>query len=342
MTSYGERLMSFARCDYIGIMRLLLRYGDGPWLDALTGQHVGYSLAHAMWRRDADGTPQQLVDLHAAFVSRGISIALVTDRTGDLCDFARSHHTCCTRMVNTIRGRVRGTIWDNRGLQTREVVGWEGVLHAIGQIAALAALASGTNDPYQCDTFYGPRHWGQSMMCVRPPEATSDRSVMPLEATLALIEPAVRPAHLSRAELIHEAEAAIDAGIARFLAELDNPPRLRNIRPFHARRHLDGELPQFSDDPRFIGPVDLVQAAAEEADAWGRHYTRCRGEFPDRQDVAFPAGTIRFRRLGAACDPCQPYCPAPCPPRSNPFHGPPPPIYPARRAAKLSGRAPPA
>ena len=334
--------MSIARRDTIGIMRLLIRYGDGPWLDALTGEQVSYSLAQAMWRRDKDGVPRQLVDLHAAFVSEGISIALVTDRTGDQCDFARSHHTCCTRMVNTIRGRARGTIWDNRGLLTREVVGWEGVLHAIGQIAALAALASGTNDPYQCDTFYGPRHWGQSVTCVRPPEVVSDRSVMPLEATLALIEPAVRPANLSRNQLIHEAEAAIDAGIARCLAQLEHPPRLRNIRPFHARRHLDGELPEFSDDLRFIGPVDLVKAAAEEADAWDRYYTRCRGEFPERPDVVFPAGTIRFRRLGAACDPCKPYRPAPCPPRSKPVHGPPPPVYPAPRAqADLSGRPPP-
>ena len=328
---------------------LIVRFGDDGrrWLASLTADHVKYSLAQAMWRRGDEGEePQQLVDLHASFVSEKVSVALVTDRTGDTCDFARSDHTCCTRMVNKIHDRPRGTIWDNRGLQTYEVVGWEGALDAIGRIAALAALENGTNDPYKSDKFFGPKLWGKSERCARPAEALSDRTTMPLEATFAMIEPDVRPLDLTRGQLIHEAEAAIDAGIAHALAELDDPPQLRHIRPFHSRKHSDGPV-ELADIPGFIGPVDLVEAARQEADSWQSYYQRCRHEFPERQDVAFPAGTIRFRRLGAVCDPFKPHHRPPCPPHSEPYC-PVPPVYPAptRTAPHAErrphgGRAPP-
>ena len=353
MTPYGDRLMS-GRCDTPGRLRLIVRRGtDGrAWLDALTGDHVEYSLAQAMWQRGDDGRPpRQLVDVHAAVVGKRVAMALVTDLTGDMCDFARSDHTCCTRMVNKILDRPRGTVWDNGGLHTFEVVGWEGVLAAIGQIAAVAAIESGTNDPYQSDKFFGPRRWGKRSTCKRPIEALSDRTIMPVEATLALIEPDVRPLNLSRVELIHEAEAAIDAGITRALAQLENTPKLRNIRPFHARKHGDGPV-ELADHPHFIGPAELVKPAAEEAEAWQRYYERCCGEFPQRQDVVFPAGTIRFRRLGAACDPFKPHRRAPCPPGSEPYRAIPP-VYPENADHELSpgnradaqstsnGRAPP-
>ena len=325
---------------------MIVRFGtDGPaWLASLGADHVKYSLAQAMWRGGDE--PRQLVDVHTSFVGRRVAMALVTDLTGDTCDFARSDHTCCTRMVNKMNDRPRGTIWDNGGLHTYEVVGWEGALAAIGQIAAVAALENGTNDPYKSDKFFGPERWGTSERCERPAEAISDRTVMPVEATLAMIEPHVRPRHLSRSELIHEAEAAIDAGIARALAEMDAPPKLRQSRPFRRRRHSDGPV-ELADIPGFIGPVDLVEVARQEADDWQNHYQRCCGEFPDRQDVAFPAGTIRFRRLGAACDPFKPFRRAPCPPDSKPYR-PIPPVYPTPthtedRPGKQphGGRAPP-
>ena len=69
---------------------------------------------------------------------------------------------CCTRMVNKTHRRPRGTIWDNRGLLVYEVVGWEGALAAIGQMAALAAFENGTNDPYKSARFFGPKLWGKS------------------------------------------------------------------------------------------------------------------------------------------------------------------------------------
>ena len=331
------------RCDVPGKLMIIVRFGvDGPaWLESLSADHVKYSLAQAMWRRGDGDEPQQLVDLHAGFVGERVAIALVTDLTGDTCDFSRSDRTCCTRMVNKIHDRPRGTIWDNRGLQTYEVVGWEGALAAIGQIAALAALETGTNDPYQSEKFFGPERWGTSERCERPAEAISNRTRLPLEATLAMIEPHVRPPNLSRVELIHEAEAAIDAGIKRAFAELDAPPKLRQVRPFHRRRHSDGPV-ELADIPGFIGPLALVKAAKQEADDWQTHYQRCRGEFPERQDVAFPAGTIRFRRLGAVCDPFKQFRPAPCPPDSNPYR-PIPPVYPDKPLPEdpLGGRAPP-
>ena len=328
---------------------MIVRFGDDGhrWLASLTADHVKYSLAQAMWRRGRDGDPpEQLVAMHAGFVSEKVSIALVTDLTGDTCDFARSDHTCCTRMVNKIHGRPRGTIWDNRGLLTYEVVGWEGALDAIGRIAALAAIENGTNDPYKSDKFFGPELWGKSELCARPAEALSDRTTMPTEATFALFEPEVRPMNLTRAELIHEAEAAIDAGIARAVAELDDPPKLRHIRPFHGRKHCDGPV-ALADIAGFIGPVDLVEAAKQEADSWQSHYQRCRHEFPEHQDVAFPAGTIRFRRLGAVCDPFQPHRRPRCPPGSEPYR-PVPPVYPEPARTEFpsektpyGGRAPP-
>ena len=340
--------MGSGRCDTPGKLMWIVRFGtDGrAWLESLSADHIKYSLAQAMWRRGDGNVPQQLVDLHVGYVGERVALALVTDLTGDTCDFARSDHTCCTRMVNKTHGRPRGTIWDNGGLHSCEVVGWEGALAAIGQIAALAALENGTNDPYQSDKFFGPKRWGTSERCERPVEAISDRTIMPIEATLAMIEPHVRPTGLSRSELIHEAEAAIDAGIKRALAELDAPPKLRQIRPFRRRRHGDGDV-ELADIPGFVGPLDLVKAAKQEADDWQKHYQRCRGEFPDHQDVAFPAGTIRFRRLGAICDPFKPFRRAPCPPDSKPYR-PVPPVYPDKtrtedRPEKRAhgGRAPP-
>ena len=336
--------MGNARCDLPGKLQLYVRRGsDGQqWLDSLTEQHVGYSLAHAIWRREPDASPRQLVELHVGFVGENVSMALVTVLTPDACDFPRRHHTCCSRMSNKLNGRPRGTVWDNGGLHVYDVLGWEGALQAIGQIAAVAAVQTGTNDPYRCETFFGPRRWGDPQTYPRPTEGLSDRTVLPLEATLALIEPDVRPHGLSRGELIHEAEAAIDAAIAAFVEQHDLP--LRQVRPFHRRKH-GGELPEMTVDSKFIGPTDLVEPAAREFRAWSEHYTRCRDEFPDRQDVAFPAGTIRFRRLGAACDPCKPHRRPPCPPRSRPFRGPPPPVWTEsdRPTAKLRAqRGPPA
>jgi len=330
--------MTIARCDLPSNILLLIRDGgDGPeWLATLTADQVGYSLAQSTWGLDREGEPRQLCRLHAAFVGRRVSLTLVTDLTGDLCDFARSHHTNCTRMANRLNERDRGTVWDNRGLQVQQVVGWEGVLRALGLIAAVAACENGTNDPYQSGTFFGPRLWGKPRPYALPREAVSARSTLPDEVTLAFMEPDVRPADLSRGQLIHEAEAAIDIEVARFYSELPEPASPRRVRPFHRRKHRDTPIPKFSEDRRFIGPDDLVAPAAEEADAWLRHYVRCRDEFRERPDVAFPPGTIRFRRLGAACDPCKPHHPGPTPPRSRRVAPCPPPRH------QRKGRPPPA
>lgn len=329
--------MSTSRCDTPGKMRLLVRFAaDGPrWLAALTGDQVGYSLAQSMWRHDDDLGPQQLCHVHAAFVGERVALALVTDLSGDLCDFARSHHTNCTRMANHLNDRPSGTVWNNTGLHAAEVVGWEGVLKAIGMIAAFAAYENGTDDPYESETFFGPALWGAQTPYLLPERALSDRSCLPACATLVLGEPDVRPLHLSRAELVHEAEAVIDIEVARMYAELPVPANPRKIRPFHARRHRPDPATKVVETPWFIGPEDLVAAAEQEDDLWHDHYHQCRREFPEHQEVAFPAGTIRFRRLGAGCDPLEPHRRAPCPPRSKPL----PPCLPPTEAD--TDRAPP-
>ena len=323
--------MTEPRCDTPGKIRLLVRWGcDGRrWLNCLTRADVGYSLAQSVWDV-RDDAPRQLAQIHAAFVGVDVAMALVTDLSGDLCDVARSHHTCCTRTANKRNGRRYGTVWDNRGLQAYEVVGWEGVLAAVGIIAGWAACETGTDDPYRHERFFGPKEWGKPTL-YRVPDAIDDRSTLPDEVELALIEPDIRPADLTRAQLIHEAEAAIDHGVARFYSNLGRAPR--RVRPFHRRKHAENGLPSMSADPRFIGPEELVAPLAEEADMWLRFYRECRDEFPEDQYVVFPRGTIRFRRLGAACDPFTPVRTTSPPPNSKIVRGPRPPMYNASKPA---------
>ena len=315
--------MSDARCDVPGKMKLLIRFGlDGQqWLDALTEQHVGYSLGQSVWDLQDATRPRLRARVHTAFVGRSVSVALVTDVSGELCDVARSHHTCCTRISNKLHARLRGTVWDNRGLIVREVVGWEGALQAIAQIAGWAALQTGTNDPYRCPRFFGPRRWGTTATYAIP-DVLDKRSTLPDEVVLTLVEPDERPPQLSRVQLIHEAEAAIDRGVADLYREQQRRPR--NVRPFRARKHAPNPPPPMCDEPNFIGTAELVQPAAEEARKWLQYYRQCRDEFREDQYVAFPAGTIRFRRLGAACDPLPTYNISPPPPGSRRVTHPPP------------------
>lgn len=104
----------------------------------------------------------------------------------------------------------------------------------------------------------------------------------------------------------------------RFRARL--PPALAGFTPRRLKKSLSRAVERLRPAARAVGRRSMREglrrgrggchyigeekrAAKSEYTAWRALYDQCRELFREMQTVVFPAGTVRFRTLGAACEP---------------------------------------
>ena len=276
--------MDFPRRDEPGTLVEVSRDALDTLLDPSRRDDHGYALAHACNLHG--GVPCALLVLED-----GVRY-IATDLTGDIADLSRDYHGLCTATRNRQLERSN-TIWDSRPPTRTIPLSWQDTVDAIVELATVPVSLGLCDHPNDYPGWFGPRDWGQPQTYKRPTDFGA-RTRLPDSATVNP-QPVFLPDGLTLEQAIDEVTAAIDAAVAVALRRRAAKP------PAPAAKSQRRKRP-----PEFRGSKQAVQAAEAELALWRRFYAECRQTFRVLQDVVFPRGTVRFRKLGALVDPFRP------------------------------------
>lgn len=242
-------------------------------------------------------------EVHAMVVLPSSVHDVMTDLSGDLSEHNRQRNAYLTLATRKRLGEIDHVWANDRPDETRcvadpdehgDVDTFEVTLAACIDAWLAPVRAGECDDPHEYEGFIVlPRDWGNPLTFERP-DCLDKRSHLPMTATFTPRPPAGRD-DLTLEQKIAYAEALLAAALPAAQAEgRKAKAQRRRGKPKFIRR---------KQRPDFRGDTAAVHAAEREYEFWLAHYEDCRDTFRTNQTVVFPAGTIRFRELGALCDP---------------------------------------
>ena len=287
--------MTLVRCNLPNTVTDVTRFITElrPYLTADQSDVHKYCLAHA-------STSQQQ-RIHAAVVLPHKVREVVCDLAGTRSKFTRQYHSLLSHFLRRVRDHV-DHVWENDRPDEYDIVGedadakFDEAIQACVEVWLEPVLAGECDHPDEYDGFMiRAREWGDNLEAALPSVA-SKRTSLP---SLVKFRPMPPPGRddLTLQEKIDHAEREL----AKALPEAQRIGRQARLKTQAQRRGEHHDRPRCRVN--FRGDEREVARARTEYLEWLEFYHECRITFREDQRVVFPAGTVRFRFLGAICDP---------------------------------------
>jgi hypothetical protein len=241
-------------------------------------------------------------DVHAMVVLPWKTHEAMTDLSGQLSDFNRQRNSLLTWATRKRLGYI-DYVWANDRPDETVCVAdpdehgvvdtFDVTLDACVDVWLAPVRAGLCKTP---EDFAGfailPKHWGEEREIARP-DIFGERSFLPKSVTYTPMPPQGRD-DLTLEQKKAYAEAKLAEALPAAQAE--------------GRKAKKGKKPKKRQQKQrkgnnFRGDARAVKEAHAEYALWLEFYEECRDTFRTDQTVVFPAGTVRFRSLGAICDP---------------------------------------
>ena len=252
-----------------------------------------YCLAHA--------SRSQQQEIHAAVVLPHKVREVICDLAGSRSGFARQYHSLLSYFVRKQPEPI-DHVWANDRPDVHTIVGedddakFEEAINACVEVWLGPVVAGLSNTPAEYNGFMvRAEDWGTKLEVERPAIA-SDRTTLPESVTFRPMPPPGRD-DLTLQEKIDYANERL----AEALPEAQRQGEEARHKSMRQRRREHTARPRRRVN--FRGEAAAVARAETEYQKWLKFYRECRDTFRTDQRVVFPAGTVRFRDLGAICDP---------------------------------------
>ena len=265
--------------------------------DYLTSDHEKvheYCLAHS--------SVSQQLEIHAAVCLPYKVREVACDLAGTRSKFMRQYHSLLSHLVRQYLPEPLDHVWANDRPNVNTIVGedadakFDEAIEACVETWTEPVRAGLCNHPDDYDGFMvRASDWGKEIEVERPAIASS-RTTLPSSVTYRPMPPPGRE-DLTLKEKIEHAQKEL----AKALPEAQREGREACLMNKQQQRAEHADRPRCRVN--FRGEAAAVAHAETEYDEWVTFYRECRDTFRRDQRVVFPAGTVRFRFLGAICDP---------------------------------------
>ena len=252
-----------------------------------------YCLAHA--------SVSQQQEVYAAVCLPYMVREITCDLAGTRSGFTRQYHSLLSYFIRK-RPEPVDHVWANDRPNVHTIVGedddakFEEAIQACVETWLGPVVDGRCNDPAEYDGFIvRATDWGKKIEVERPASA-SKRTILPAKVSYRPMPPPGR----DDLTLEQKRDYALEK-LAEALPEAQRKGREARLKNKQQQRAELDARPRCRVN--FRGQAEAVKRAETEYDEWLKFYRECRDTFPVDQRVVFPAGTVRFRFLGAICDP---------------------------------------